>query len=61
MTNFKFEIDEIVHEKCDVNQNPRMITGYFVEPGKLLYKVSLGADIFFSEDFQISKTKNFSL
>lgn len=56
---FKFNIEDIVYLKTDIDQHERMVTGIFIRPGeKITYELSLGE---FSSDhyeIEISREKN---
>jgi len=40
----KFKIGDYVYLKTDNNQYKRLVTGYTVRPGTVIYKLSLGSE-----------------
>ena len=51
----KFKIGDYVYLKTDSNQYKRMITGYSVRPGTVIYKLSLGSEETTHYELEISK------
>lgn len=56
--NTKFDFGDGVYLKHDLEQNERMVTGFAINPGNIIYTVSFGEVITSHYDFEMSHEKD---
>lgn len=54
----KFDIEQVVYLKTDIEQTPRLVTAIEVSKSSLVYKLSCGASSSWHSDFEISDAPN---
>ncbi len=54
----KYEFGQIVYLSTDPEQNGRMVCGFTVTPGDILYKLCLGTSVSDHYDFEITEEKD---
>lgn len=58
ITDSKFKIGDFVYLVTDIDQLPRIVTGYYIRLDSITYGLSFGSGESFHYDFEISSNKD---